>query len=81
MKALNDEREARRKTRDEERELKLMNESYSDFVLQGRFERSPTTAHRFALAMRHKGNTFGRSVAQIIVDLERQLPDYWTSEK
>ncbi len=60
------------------KELRAMNESYARFIADGRKERGPRSAHVFALAMLHQGITYGRSVRDIIVDLEGELPAYWS---
>lgn len=57
-----------------------MIEGYARFVADGRNERGPRTAHVFALAMLHKGITYGRSVRDIILELEGELPSYWSVE-
>jgi hypothetical protein len=72
-----DERDAQRKTREEVRDVKRMNDAYAEYLAQRRIERSPTMAHQFALAMRHKGETFGHSVSEIVTGLEGTLPAYW----
>ena len=55
-----------------------MIEGYARFVAEGRKERGPRTAHVFALSMLHKGITYGRSVRDIILTLEGELPSYWS---
>ena len=62
------------------KEHRAMIEGYARFVADGRKERGPRTAHVFALAMLHKGITYGRSVSDIILELEGALPPYWPAE-
>jgi hypothetical protein len=58
---------------------RAMIEGYARFVADGRKERGPRTAHLFALAMLHRGVTYGRSVQDIILELEGELPAYWSA--
>jgi len=62
------------------KEQRAMMEGYARFIADGRKERGPRTAHLFALAMMHKGITYGRSVRDIILALEGELPSYWSTE-
>jgi hypothetical protein len=62
------------------KEHRAMIEGYARFVADGRKERGPRTAHVFALTMLHRGITFGRSVSEIILELEGQLPAYWAMD-
>jgi hypothetical protein len=60
------------------REHRAMIEGYARFVADK--GRGPRTAHVFALMMLHKGITYGRSVSEIILELEGQLPAYWSAD-
>lgn len=60
------------------KEHRAMIEGYARFIADGRRERGPRTAHVFALAMLHKGITYGRSVRDIVLQLEGELPSYWS---
>jgi len=62
------------------KERKAMLEGYARYLADGRKERAPRTAHVFALMMLHQGITYGRSVRDIVLDLEGALPAYWTAE-
>ena len=62
----------------EAKEHRAMLESYARYIADGRKERGPRTAHLFALAMLHKGITYGRGVRDIILALEGELPSYWS---
>ena len=62
------------------KEHRAMIEGYARYVADGRKERGPRTAHVFALAMLHKGITFGRSVSDIVLELEGALPPYWPAD-
>jgi hypothetical protein len=57
-----------------------MVDGYDRFVADGKRERGPRTAHLFALAMLHKGISYGRSVRDVILELEGRLPTYWSAE-
>ena len=54
-----------------------MHEGYAHYLKTGRKDRSPREAHMFALAMAHKGVRFNRSVSDIVMELEGELPTYW----
>lgn len=62
------------------KEHRAMIDGYERFVVDGKKERGPRTAHVFALAMLHKGITYGRSVRDIVLELEGGLPSYWATE-
>ena len=62
------------------KEHRAMIEGYARFLADGRKERGPRAAHVFALAMLHKGITYGRSVSEIILELEGALPPYWLAD-
>ena len=62
------------------KEHRAMLEGYARFVADSHKERGPRTAHVFALAMLHKGITYGRSVSEIILELEGALPPYWPAD-
>jgi hypothetical protein len=55
-----------------------MRDAYQNYLQQGRKLHCPREAHLFALAMRLKGETFRRTVAEVVVELEGELPSYWT---
>jgi hypothetical protein len=54
-----------------------MQEGYAHYIEAGRKNRSPREAHLFALEMAHKGVRFDRSVIEIVMELEGELPNYW----
>lgn len=62
------------------KEHRQMLESYQLYLAGGKKERSPREAHIFALATKHKGVTFGKSVAAIVIELEGSLPEYWPQD-
>jgi hypothetical protein len=62
------------------KEHRAMVDGYDRFVADGKRERGPRTAHLFALAMLHKGISYGRSVRDVILELEGRLPTYWSAE-
>jgi len=65
--------------RAQKREREELLRAYVQFLVQRRAERSPEMAHRFALAMRHKGTSLHQSVAEFVVALEGRLPSYWSN--
>ena len=59
------------------KEHREMVDCYQKYLSTGRKEAGPREAHLFALAMAHKGITYGRSVSDIVVTLAGELPPYW----
>ena len=55
-----------------------LRDQYEKFLHEGHKLGSPREAHLFALAMRHRGLTFNRSVEQVVVELAGDLPLYWS---
>jgi hypothetical protein len=62
------------------KEHRRMLESYKFYLTDAKKEGSPREAHLFALATKHKGVTFGKSVAAIVIELEGSLPAYWPQD-
>ena len=54
-----------------------LHKCYDEYLIKGRKERNAREAHLFALNMLHGGVTFGKSVQEIVVELEGELPPYW----
>jgi hypothetical protein len=59
--------------------VREMREGYTAFLKKRQLEPSPQSAHQFALAARHTGVSFHRSVAEIVIQLEGVLPAYWSA--
>jgi hypothetical protein len=55
-----------------------MRDEYENFLQRGQKIHCPREAHLFALAMRFKGESFGRTGEQVVMELEGELPSYWT---
>jgi hypothetical protein len=62
------------------KEHRQMLESYKLYLAGEKKEGTPREAHIFALATKHKGVTFGKSVAAIVIELEGSLPAYWPQD-
>jgi hypothetical protein len=60
------------------KEHRKLSESYRHYLEASRKEGNPREAHVFALSMAHRGVTFGKSIAEVVVELEGKLPGYWT---
>ncbi len=62
------------------KQLRQMTEGYRSFLAANGNGGSPREAHVYALAMKNKGVTFNRSVAEVIMELEGRLPSYWNDK-
>jgi hypothetical protein len=50
---------------------------YREYLKVKRAEGNAREAHLFALAMKHRGVTFGLPVQEVVLALEGALPAYW----
>ncbi len=62
------------------KEHRKMVDGYNHFLAMHQKQGSPREAHLFALELAHKGMTFGKTVGEIIMELEGSLPTYWEGE-